>query len=145
MPIVAGERLVQGDTMRIAVASQDFKTVSGHAGRARRFLLFQTNSSGEPIEFGRLELPDEMTFHQFDPEGVHPLDFVQVVIAAGAGAGYVHHMAVRGVRVVTTSETDAHTAAQDFLNGRLKPAVQSKLPIAPSVVLSAAVTPGSDQ
>jgi len=117
--------------MRIAVTSNDYQKVSGHAGRAARYLLFETNSLGEPIEFGRLELPREMTFHEFHSNGVHPLDFVRVIITGGAGAGFVGHMSLRGVQVVTTCEQDAFAAAKDFLAGHLQPAVTSTLPIAP--------------
>jgi hypothetical protein len=37
----AGPFHTEGDIMRIAITSQNFRTVTGHAGRAGRFLVFE--------------------------------------------------------------------------------------------------------
>ncbi|CAK0762635.1 hypothetical protein CCP3SC1_390001 [Gammaproteobacteria bacterium] len=48
--------------MKIAVTSQNFRTISEHAGKARRFLIFEADSLGCPQEIGRLDLLKEQLF-----------------------------------------------------------------------------------
>ncbi|ABE39616.1 hypothetical protein RPD_2385 [Rhodopseudomonas palustris BisB5] len=64
--------------MLIAVASQNFWTVTAHAGKSRRFLVFKVAPCRAPLEVDRLELPKELTIHEFKGEGAHPLDRVSV-------------------------------------------------------------------
>jgi predicted Fe-Mo cluster-binding NifX family protein len=104
--------------MKIAVASQDFDTVSPHAGKTGRFLLFDAVPGGAPLLTGKLDLPDEMTMHAFTG-GKHPLDSVDVLIAASAGPGFIAKMQERGVKVVTTSESDAQKAVEALMKGKL--------------------------
>lgn len=108
--------------MRIAVTSQNFRTVTGHAGKARRFIIYAVDGTEMPAEAIRLDLPIDMAMHGFDDTHSHPLDSVDVLITAGAGDGFVSRMARRGVRVVRTAETDPCVAAHAFLMGHLKPA-----------------------
>lgn len=105
--------------MRIAVTSQNFRTVTGHAGRARRFLVYEADTGRQPRELERLDLDLHMTIHGFDPRARHPLDGMDVLITGGAGAGFVQHMAARGVRVVATAETDPRQAIAAFFAGRI--------------------------
>lgn len=105
--------------MRIAVASQNFEDVTGHAGMARRFIVFAVEPGQPPREAKRIELPKEQTIHSADPEARHPLDEVEVLIAGGAGGGFVARMARRGVTTVITSETDPAKAVADYLSGKL--------------------------
>jgi predicted Fe-Mo cluster-binding NifX family protein len=105
--------------MRIAVTSQNFRTVTGHAGRARRFIVFEADGGAPPSEVGRLDLDADMAIHGYDPRAAHPLDDMDVLITGGAGEGFVRHMAARGVRVVATAETDPILAVQAFFAGRI--------------------------
>ena len=34
--------------MKIAIVSQNFQTITGKTGRARKFLVYETSSQGEP-------------------------------------------------------------------------------------------------
>jgi len=107
--------------MKIAVTSQNFRTISGHAGKARRFLIFEPNPEGHPQEVGQLDLPKEQCFHEWqgldsDP---HPLDDAQVLITAGCGQGFINRMNRRNIRALITEETDPTTAVQLFLQGQL--------------------------
>ena len=108
--------------MRIAVASQNFRTVTGHAGKTRRFLIYEALPGEDPREIGRLDLPKHMSMHEFHADGPHPLDEVEAVIAASAGTGFVQRMAGRGIAAVATSETDPAAAARALAEGRLPPA-----------------------
>ncbi|WP_459862345.1 NifB/NifX family molybdenum-iron cluster-binding protein [Endothiovibrio diazotrophicus] len=107
--------------MKIAVTSQNFRTVTGHGGRARRFLIYSPGGDGRLQEVERLDLPKEMAFHEFHGHGAHPLDGVDALITGGCGAGFANRLGARGVRVVTTGESDPLTAAQALLEGRPLP------------------------
>jgi predicted Fe-Mo cluster-binding NifX family protein len=93
--------------MRIAVTSQNFKTITGHAGKARRFLIYETDGGPDPVELERLDLPKEMSVHAYHGED-HPL--FQLGLAAlvtqGAGQGFVQRMGRHGITVHATSESD---------------------------------------
>jgi predicted Fe-Mo cluster-binding NifX family protein len=105
-------------SMLIAIASQNFRTITGHAGISRRFMVFDAEPGKPPLEVERLDLPKEQAIHEFQGDA-HPLDAVQVVIAASAGAGFVNRMAARGVKAVATAETDPATAVINYLAGTL--------------------------
>ncbi|HYH22662.1 MAG TPA: nitrogen fixation protein [Azospirillum sp.] len=107
--------------MKFAVASQNFRTITPHAGKTRRFLLFQAGAGAPPVESGRLDLPKELAFHGF-AGGPHPLDAVDVVIAGSAGPGFVARMRERGIVTVATVETDPQAAVAAYLDGTLRPA-----------------------
>lgn len=108
--------------MKIAVASQDkFRSVTAHAGRARRFILYHAAAGAAPREIDRLELPKAMSFHEFGGEGAHPLDGVDVLIVGGAGERFLHRLAARGIEVKVTSETDPVRAVRLYLDGTLPP------------------------
>ncbi len=106
--------------MRIAITSQNFRTVTGHAGRARRFIVFETKGSETVREVERLDLDADMAIHGFDHRAGHPLDDMDVLITGGAGEGFVRHLAARGVLVVATDETDPRLAVAAFFAGRIK-------------------------
>jgi predicted Fe-Mo cluster-binding NifX family protein len=104
--------------MKFAVTSQNFRTITPHAGKTRRFLLFDVAPGSEPVETGRLDLPIEMSMHEFRG-GPHPLDGTEVLIAGSAGPGFFAKMSERGIKAVTTAETDPVKAIADYLAGRL--------------------------
>ncbi len=106
--------------MRIAVTSQNFRTITGHAGRARRFMVFEAEAGQPPRETGRLDLPIEQAIHGYDHRHPHPLDDMDVLLTGGCGQGFIQHMAARGVRVFVTAETDPLQAVVDLLAGRVK-------------------------
>ena len=107
--------------MKIAIAAKDFATVSSHAGQARQWLLYDCHP-GAPLPAGeRIELAKEQVIHHIDDNGPHPLDGVEVVIAASAGDGFIRHMAKRGAQVLLTGETDPAAALARVLAGEVLP------------------------
>lgn len=104
----------------IAITSQNFRTITGHAGKARRFLIYTVEADMSVSETARLDLPREMAMHEFDDRFPHPLDNTDVLITGGSGDGFVRRMARRGVRVIATAETDPEAAVHAFLAGCLK-------------------------
>jgi predicted Fe-Mo cluster-binding NifX family protein len=107
--------------MIIAVASQNRRTVTGHAGKTRRFVLWNAEPGKVPAEADRLDLPKEMVMHNIQGNDPHPLDRCDVLIAESAGPGFVNRLAGRGIKVVLTAETDPAKAVTDYLAGTLAP------------------------
>lgn len=91
--------------MKFAIASQNFRTVTGHAGKTRRFLIMEAEPDSEPVETDRLDMPKEMAVHNFRGND-HPLFGMDVVIVGGCGEGFVRRLGSYGVRVVVTEESD---------------------------------------
>ncbi len=93
--------------MRIAITSQNFKTITGHAGKTRRFLVYETDAQGLPTEVERIDLPAEMSLHAYHGED-HPLFLsgLDALITQGAGQGFLQRLSRHGIRVFVTSETD---------------------------------------
>ncbi len=107
--------------MKIGVSSQNFRTITGHAGKTRRFLIYSEDKTGTWVESERLDLPKEMSMHEFRGE-THPIEVVDVLITAGCGQGFINKMSARGVKVVATSESDPLSAVQLYLSGNDLPA-----------------------
>lgn len=105
--------------MRIAVTSQNFRTITGHAGKSRRFLVFEAAAGAAPREVERLDLPKEMSFHAFHGEGTHPVDGVDAVITGSCGAGFARRLLGRGIRVAVTEMQDPLAAVRAYAEGRL--------------------------
>ncbi len=107
--------------MRIAVGSQNFRTITPHGGKTRRFLIYEAEPGAEPVEVDRLDLPRELSFHEFHGDGPHPVDPARLMIVGSAGERFVERMARRGITVVTTVEEDPAQAIRDYFAGRLAP------------------------
>jgi predicted Fe-Mo cluster-binding NifX family protein len=105
---------------KIGVTSQNFRTITGHAGKARRFMVFEQGAQGVQ-ETERLDLPKEMSMHGYPQDQTHPLDQLDILITVGCGQGFVSKMAARGIKVIPTSETDPMIAASAILEGKLLP------------------------
>ena len=102
--------------MKIGVTSQNFRTITGHAGKTRRFLIYEPGDTGDPVEVDRLDLPREMAMHEFRGEH-HPVFGLDVLITGGCGEGFVRRLAQQGVQVIATGETDPLTAVKQVLQG----------------------------
>lgn len=106
--------------MKIAIATKDWLTVSGHAGQARNRLLYGLTGleAGAPLPPPeRIVLAREQVLHYFQDDGPHPLDGVEIMIAGSAGDGFIRHMKKRGADVLLTGETDPGEALARILAG----------------------------
>ncbi|TVO71212.1 NifB/NifX family molybdenum-iron cluster-binding protein [Sedimenticola selenatireducens] len=109
--------------MKIGVTSQNWRTITGHAGKARRVLVYSPGADGYPVEVQRIDLPKEMSMHEYHGED-HPFYALDALITAGCGNGFVKRMAGYGVDVFVTSMSDPAAAAADLLAGKPLPPPQ---------------------
>jgi predicted Fe-Mo cluster-binding NifX family protein len=110
-------------SMRIAVTSQNFRTITGHAGKSRRFLIYEADADGNPTEVDRLDLPMDLSLHDYHGDD-HPLFELGLgaIVTQGAGHGFVQRMARHRIQVHTTSATDPLQAVTAILGGQPLPA-----------------------
>jgi predicted Fe-Mo cluster-binding NifX family protein len=106
--------------MKIGITSQNWRTITGHAGKARRVLVYAPGVDGRPVEVERIDLPKEMSMHECHAED-HPFYALDALITASCGNGFVKRMAEHGVRVFATSKSDPESAAADLLAGKPLP------------------------
>jgi predicted Fe-Mo cluster-binding NifX family protein len=109
--------------MRIAVTSQNFRTITGHAGKTRRFLIYEADPAGEARELDRVDLPMGMSMHD-DHRDDHPLFQLglDALVTQGAGQGFVARMARAGISVHRTSLADPVAAVRALAKGEPLPA-----------------------
>ncbi|MFO7593060.1 MAG: NifB/NifX family molybdenum-iron cluster-binding protein [Pseudomonadota bacterium] len=104
--------------MKIAVTSQNRREITEHAGRCRKFWLYDvTDHTVHQKEL--LELPKEQSFHESAPQQPHPLDDITVLITGGMGQGMVRRLANMGIIGIVTEEKDPDAAVNAYLAGRL--------------------------
>jgi len=102
--------------MKIAVTSQNFRTVTGHAGKTRKFLVHELRPDGSIVPAGRLDLPKRMSIHAHPVDAPHPLDEMDFLVTSGCGRGFIGKMAARGVSVWLTRQQDPREAVQELVD-----------------------------
>jgi len=100
--------------MRIAITSQNRKTVTEHAGRCRRFRVFEC-CDAEVHEYALLELEKTQTLHALAPGVPDQLAEIDVLIAAGMCERLSARLARHGIRGVLTSLSEPEHALEQFL------------------------------
>ncbi|WP_374556995.1 NifB/NifX family molybdenum-iron cluster-binding protein [Aquitalea pelogenes] len=105
--------------MKIAIASQNRRTSTAHAGKCTHFWVVDSEQ-GSCVSL-RL-LPEQMLSQSAGLDG-HPLQQVDVVLALSAGQPLAQRLAAIGTVLALTEESDPLRAAQAWLAGR-KTAVQ---------------------
>ena len=120
--------------MKTAVASDDGKTITGHIGRCKMFIIFTTedreilNKEIRENTFTRHRAGRQHLQHQHQGEqGPHKhqgvingLKDCNHLICCGAGHGLVTDLRENNIDVILTDETDAEKAVKMFLEGKLK-------------------------
>lgn len=89
--------------MKIALASQNLRSLTAHAGKCRHFFIVD---SVRPTEAVSVNLAPSELLHNWSGNGPHPLVGVDTLIAATVGTGVAVKLARRGMRVLATSERD---------------------------------------
>jgi predicted Fe-Mo cluster-binding NifX family protein len=110
--------------MKIAIATDNYTRVAGHAGKARHWLLYLLHGH-TPQQLlpapTLIKLAPEQVMHHFKDDAPHPLDGVDLVVADSAGEGFIRHMRERGADVLLTGEDDPATALTQILAGEALP------------------------
>ena len=110
--------------MKIAVASQNRREVTGHTGRCRKFWFYDIEQ-GQVLNKLLLELPKEQSLHESSRHGSHPLEVADVLIAAGMGQGLIRRLEAWGIEAVVTPEPSPDAAVAHYLAGTLTPGGQT--------------------
>ena len=104
--------------VKIAMAvTENGSRVSGHAGKARHWLIFECLPGQPSPGAEHITLTQEQLPHHFQDAGPHPLKGVDIVVAGSAGDGFIRHMAKWGAQVLLTGESDPAAALQRILSG----------------------------
>ena len=101
--------------MKIAVTSQNLRTVTGHAGRARKFIVYDVKDDGSFEESERIKLPREQSLHEHDPHAPHVIDKADFLITSECGQGFVNKMGRRGIRVYVTDTEEPEKAVEELI------------------------------
>jgi len=110
--------------MKIAIATQHFKEVSGHIGKSMHWLLYdltEHHSTRLLPAPQRITLERDQIFHVFEDDRPHPLDGVDIMVGASAGEGFMRHMRKRGAQVMLTNEKDPTMAVTRIMAGEALP------------------------
>lgn len=102
------------DVLRIAVTSQNRKTVTEHAGRCRKFWVYEFRNDRLNSKT-LLELTLDETLHSASLREKHPLDDVHVLITAGMSPFLYQRLQRSGIKGYVTEETDPDRAVELLL------------------------------
>jgi predicted Fe-Mo cluster-binding NifX family protein len=107
-------RKMLADALRIAVCSQNRRTVTEHAGRCRKFWVYEIR--GNRIDSKALrELTPAQTLHSTPLGNGHPLDDVHVMIVAAISPFLYQRLQRGGIRPFVTEESDPDRAVRMLL------------------------------
>jgi predicted Fe-Mo cluster-binding NifX family protein len=104
--------------MQIAVTSQNRKTITEHAGKCRKFWIYDIEKN-EVAGKWLIELSMAQSFHASHHELAEPLADINVLITASMGAGLHQRLKQNGILPVVTLEDNPDTAVSAFLENRL--------------------------
>jgi predicted Fe-Mo cluster-binding NifX family protein len=102
--------------MRIALASQNRRSLTAHAGKCRHFFLVDTTTPGMAQS---LELSPAQVLHVWPGEGPHPLEGIELLVAASIGSGVVEKLSRRGIRALATPERELSRIVEKLLDNSL--------------------------
>ena len=101
--------------MKIAVTSENRQTVTNHAGRCRKFWVYETEYA-DVVGKHLVELPGEQHFHDAFPSSLRDIN---VLITGGLAGSLRYYLKQQGVQAVATQESDPDRAVTAWLNGTL--------------------------
>lgn len=103
-------------TQLIAVTSQNRRTVTGHAGRCRKFWLYPVEN-GVIGERRLVELSIDDSFHATAGGVPRPLEGITTLISQEMGQGLVIRLQRFGIKAWITSESDPDAAVKAYQRG----------------------------
>ncbi len=124
--------------MKIAVITDDFKTISAHFGRAQHYQVFtvengriitqESRSKANHSQFAEQEHHDHHPGegHGSDPASQHrhgammdPIADCQVLLAGGMGMGAHNALTTRGIQPILTDIQEIEPAVKAYIDGQL--------------------------
>ncbi len=108
-------------SMVIAVTSQNYRTVTKHAGLCRKLLVYrvQRDKDCKSIksinEIERISLPKENALYMCKLGIEHPIDVASVLVCGSCGEGFLKKMGQRGIAVSVATSGDPIEAIKEFL------------------------------
>ncbi|MFN4326796.1 MAG: NifB/NifX family molybdenum-iron cluster-binding protein [Azonexus sp.] len=105
--------------MHIAVTSQNRHSITGHAGKCRKFWVYDIEQ-GRVMGKQLLELPLKATLHTQHDALPEALAGINVLISGGMGAGLYQRLMQQGILPVITVEEDPDQAITAFLANALE-------------------------
>ncbi|MDD3020016.1 MAG: NifB/NifX family molybdenum-iron cluster-binding protein [Alphaproteobacteria bacterium] len=107
--------------MKIAVTSQNYRTVTNHAGKCRKYIIYEIDEANHANEIERLNLPQDLAFTNFRGES-HPLDQVNVLLSLSFGREFLRKMKDRGITASIAKSDVIIEAIESYLkNGQTLP------------------------
>jgi len=106
----------------IAVTSQNYRTVTKHAGLTRKFLVYDVRCSddnktlAEIKEIDRISLPKEDALHSCKSGVVHLIDVADVIVCGSCGEGFIKKMSARDIAVSVATKSDPIEAIEEYLS-----------------------------
>lgn len=104
--------------MQIAISSQNSKTITAHAGKCRKFWIYDI-TQGRVSDKRLLVLPLEQTFHASHHDLAAPLATINVLITGSLGNGLYRRLREHGIQSIVTAEDNPDSAVDAFLAGEL--------------------------
>jgi predicted Fe-Mo cluster-binding NifX family protein len=109
---------------RVAVASQNKKTITSHAGKCRHFYIYSIDREGnytkELVDLSKEETL-HYTFHE-DP-AANPHNYLydmDILLTQSIGQGAIQKLALQNVTAYIIQETDPDTAIKKLIEGTLE-------------------------
>ena len=104
--------------MQIAVTSQNRKTISEHAGKCRKFWIYDLEKG---VVTGKrlVEVSMEQSLHASSGLLAEPLAEINILITGGMGPGLHERLMQSGILPVITMEEDPDAAVTALLSNRL--------------------------
>ena len=109
--------------MQIAVTSQNRKTITEHAGKCRKFWIYDVEKgvlTGKRL----VEVSIEQSLHASAGQLAEPLAGINTLITRGMGPGLYERLIQSGILPVVTMEDDPDAAVSAMLSNTL-----SRLPV----------------
>jgi len=113
--------------MNIAVSTVDGKTICGHLGKCKTFIIYETE--GAEIKAKRLtgvagSCPSLGGGHEHEGHGhgghnMSHFDGCHAVITQGMGQGMIDGLTAQGIQPVITDMSDPDLAVMKFLRGEM--------------------------
>lgn len=104
--------------MQIAITSQNRRTITEHAGKCRKFWIYDIEQ-GQVNGKRLVELPIEQSFHASGAGLPEALAGIEVLISGSMGGKLFHRLTELGVQPLVAYEESPDQAVADFLAGCL--------------------------